>query len=113
MNKRYKYQEVAEQIKKDIFVNYQAPSKPIPSIREYAEVNQVNPHTVACALRLLMEKGIIYTNERKGYYVAVDIKDVKKKLVDEAKKELLCKLSQLGYKKEEIAMLIRHFLEDY
>ena len=47
MNKRYKYQEVAEQIKMDIFVNYQAPSKPIPSIREYAEVNQVNPHTVA------------------------------------------------------------------
>ncbi len=46
-----------------------------------------------------MEKGIIYTNERKGYYIAVDIKDVKKKLVDEAKKELLCKLSQLGYKK--------------
>ena len=46
MNKRYKYQEVAEQIKMDIFVNYQAPSKPIPSIREYAEVNQVNPHTV-------------------------------------------------------------------
>ena len=37
----------------------------------------------------------------------------KEKLVDEAKKELLCKLSQLEYKKEEIAMLIRHFLEDY
>ena len=60
-----------------------------------------------------MEKGIIYTNERKGYCVAVDIKDVKKKLVDEAKKELLFKLYQLGYKKEEIVMLIRHFLEDY
>ena len=43
MNKRYKYQEVAERIKMVI-----------------------NPHTVACALRLLMEKGIIYTNERKG-----------------------------------------------
>ena len=113
MNKRYKYQEIAERIKMDIFANHQAPNKSIPSIREYAEGNQGNPHTVACALRLLMEKGIIYTNERKGYYVAVDIKDVKKKLVDEAKKELLCKLSQLGYKKEEIAMLIRHFLEDY
>lgn len=77
MNKRYKYQEIAERIKMDIFVNYQAPSKPIPSIREYAEVNQVNPHTVACALRLLMEKGIIYANKRKGYCVAIDIKDVK------------------------------------
>ena len=49
MNKRYKYQEVAERIKMDIFVNHQAPSKPIPSIREYAKVNQVNPHTVVCA----------------------------------------------------------------
>ncbi|MGY3663126.1 GntR family transcriptional regulator [Roseburia sp. 1XD42-69] len=113
MNKRYKYQEIAERIKMDIFVNYQAPNKSIPSIREYAEGNQGNPHTVACALRLLMEKGIIYANKRKGYCVAIDIKDVRKKLVDEAKKELLCKLSQLGYKKEEIAMLIRHFLEDY
>lgn len=55
----------------DILVNHQAPSKPIPSIREYAEVN---PHTVACALRLLMEKGIIYANKRKGYCVAIDIK---------------------------------------
>ncbi len=53
MNKRYKYQEIAERIKMDIFVNHQAPSKPVPSIREYAEVNQVNPHTVVCALRLL------------------------------------------------------------
>ena len=113
MNKRYKYQEIAERIKMDIFVNYQAPNKSIPSIREYAEGNQGNPHTVACALRLLMEKGIIYANKRKGYCVAIDIKDVRKELVDEAKKELLCKLSQLGYKKEEIAMLIRHFLEDY
>ena len=58
-------------------------------------------------------KGYYYANKRKGYCVAVDIKDVRKKLVNEAKKELLCKLSQLGYKKEEIAMLIRHFLEDY
>ena len=65
MNKRYKYQEVAEQIKMDIFVNYQAPSKPIPSIREYAEVNQVNPHTVVCALRLLMEKVIIMPIKEK------------------------------------------------
>ena len=97
----------------DIFVNHQAPSKPVPSIREYAEVNQVNPHTVACALRLLMEEDIVYVNKTNGYCVAADIKDVRKKLVDEAKKELLCKLSQLGYKKEEIAMLIRHFLEDY
>ena len=77
MNKRYKYQEIAERIKMDIFVNHQAPSKPGPSIREYAEVNQVNPHTIVCALRLLMEKGIIYANKRKGYCVAIDIKDVK------------------------------------
>ena len=49
MNKRYKYQEIAERIKMDIFVNYQAPNKSIPSIREYAEGNQGNPHTVACA----------------------------------------------------------------
>lgn len=65
MNKRYKYQEVAERIKMDIFVNYQAPSKPIPSIREYAKVNQVNPHTVVCALRLLMEKVIIMPIKEK------------------------------------------------
>lgn len=58
MNKRYKYQEIAERIKMDIFANHQAPNKSIPSIREYAEGNQGNPHTVACALRLLMEEGI-------------------------------------------------------
>ena len=63
MNKRYKYQKVAERIKMDIFANYQAPNKSIPSIREYAEVNQVNPHTVACALRLLMEEGIVYAKK--------------------------------------------------
>ena len=65
MNKRYKYQEVAERIKMDIFVNHQPPSKPIPSISEYAKVNQVNPHTVVCALRLLMEKVIIMPIKEK------------------------------------------------
>ena len=38
MNKRYKYQEVAEQIKMDIFVNYQAPSKLIPSDAEFVQL---------------------------------------------------------------------------
>ena len=113
MNKRYKYQEIAERIKMDIFANHQAPNKSIPSIREYAEVNQVNPHTIACALRLLMEEGIVYANKTNGYCVAADIKDVRKKLADKAKKELFCNLSQLGYKKEEIVTLIRHFLKDY
>ena len=113
MNKRYKYQEVAERIKMDIFANYQAPNKSIPSIREYAEDNQVNPHTVACALKLLKEEGIVYANKRNGYCVAADIKDIRIKLADKAMKELLCKLSQLGYEKEEIFTLIRHFLKDY
>lgn len=112
MNKRYKYQKVAERIKMDIFANHQAPNKSIPSIREYAEVNQVNPHTIACALRLLMEEGIVYANKTNGYCVAADIKDIRKKLADKAKKELFCNLSQLGYKKEEIVTLIRHFLKD-
>ena len=97
----------------DIFTNHQAPNKSIPSIREYAKVNQVNPHTVACALRLLKEEGIVYVDRRNGYCVTDGIKDLKLKLAKTATKELLCKLFQLGYKKEEVFMLIRHFSKDY
>lgn len=111
MNKRYKYQEIAEQIKMDIFENHQVPNKPLPSIREYARLNQVNPHTISCALRLLKEEGIIYISRGNGYCVTDNIKELKWMLAQTTTKELICTLSELGYEKEEVLIFIRDFLK--
>jgi len=42
----------------------------LPSVRDLAHANGINPNTVAKAYRELEEAGIIYTQPKKGAYVA-------------------------------------------
>lgn len=106
MDEKYKYQRIAEQIKLNIFCDYQIPNKAIPSIREYAKKFNANPNTIARALNLLKEENIIYSCRTAGYFVVENIQDKRADTARNYTKDFIHILTDLGYCTSEILALI-------
>ena len=71
----------------------------LPSVREVAFANRVNPNTVERAFRQLVEEGYVVALPKKGFFVSKDKGETKRQKV------LLSRLAELleaGYSKEEI-----------
>jgi GntR family transcriptional regulator len=66
------YEQIKNELKKEIFRGDLEPNDPLPSIRELATELLVNPNTVARAYRDLEKDGFIFTRKGKGCYVSGD-----------------------------------------
>jgi len=75
----------------------------LPSVRQLATENGINPNTVAKAYAQLEQKGYVYNLPKKGVYVA-DISIESSKLIQI--KSLLQPLKASGITKDEIIMAI-------
>lgn len=79
----------------------------LPSVREVASYEGINPNTVARAFQLLVERGLVSSIEKKGYFVK---KKDEKKSDDFLTKSLSCLLSD-GYSIEEIKQALSNLEE--
>jgi len=70
----------------------------LPSVREVASDQGINPNTVARSFQLLAEKGLVTPIEKKGYLV----KEVEKTDRENHLESTISSLMDEGYKKEEI-----------
>ena len=77
-----------------------APGSPLPSVREVALQESVNPNTVAKAYGLLEERGLILSVPKKGYFVKEDLSGR-----DEVA-ETLSYLLQKGYEPAQIRAVL-------
>lgn len=68
------YVQLVEQLKINIISGKTKPGERIPSVRELALKNQVNPNTMQKALGELEALGLIYTERTNGKYVTNDEK---------------------------------------
>jgi DNA-binding transcriptional regulator YhcF (GntR family) len=64
------YLQVADAIRQDISSGRLRPSEKLPSVRELAERYGLAPATVQSALRSLRERGWIYSQSTRGYFVS-------------------------------------------
>jgi GntR family transcriptional regulator len=64
------YQQIKNQIKRQIGLGILKPHQMLPSIRNVATDLLINPNTVARAYRELEIEGFIYTKKGKGCYVS-------------------------------------------
>lgn len=64
------YEQIQTQILKFINAGVLAPGDRLPSIRQLAKDNGINPNTVAKAFSLLADKGVLTNVPKKGYYIA-------------------------------------------
>lgn len=93
------FEQIQTQILKFIEAGVLAPGDRLPSVRQLASDNGINPNTVAKAYAKMEENGYVYNIPKKGVYVA----DVRRE--DAREKEILSVLETLketGVTKEEM-----------
>ncbi len=81
------YQQIIDQVKRDIALGRLAKEDKLPTVRELARQIAINPNTIGKAYRQLEQEGIIVTKPGSGAFVAsLDSnlnRSVRKKLISE------------------------------
>jgi GntR family transcriptional regulator len=81
------YQQIIDQVKRDIALGRLLKDEKLPTVRQLAQQLAINPNTIAKAYRQLEQEGIIVTRPGTGAFVAsLDSqlsRAVKKKVVSE------------------------------
>ena len=81
------YQQIIDQIKRDIALGRLIKNEKLPTVRQLAGQLAINPNTIAKAYRQLEQEGIIVTKAGAGAFVAnLDSnlsRSVRKKLISE------------------------------
>ena len=85
------YQQIMDQVKRDIAVGTLKKGEKLPTVRELASQLVVNPNTIAKAYRQLERDGIILTRPGAGTYVA----KLGSNLSDDVKRRILCQQIEL------------------
>lgn len=73
------YIRLADQICDRILLDEYRHLERIPSVREYAVTQQVNPATAARAFETLERQGVIFNKRGLGFFVAESAKDIIRK----------------------------------
>lgn len=74
------YIRLADQICDRILLDEYRPLERIPSVREYAVTQQVNPATAARAFEILERQGVIFNKRGLGFFVAENAVDIIRKI---------------------------------
>lgn len=88
---------------------------PLPSVRELACSLAVNPNTVQKAYTTLEQKGITYSVNGKGRFVAVSKEELKVLLAAAVSEELgasVRKLKAYGFSVSDIGAYVKNFFEE-
>jgi GntR family transcriptional regulator len=64
------YQQIVDQVKRDIALGRLAKAERLPTVRQLAQQLTINPNTIAKAYRQLEQEGIIVTRAGAGAFVA-------------------------------------------
>lgn len=94
------FEEIADYYENMINIGVYKSGDYLPSVREVALENKINPNTVAHAFSILVQKGIITSIPKKGYQINEISKMSKDRTYNKLKNELIKLLEQ--YTLEEI-----------
>lgn len=94
------YIQLVEQLKIDIISGQLKSGERLPSVRDLALQNKVNPNTMQKALVELEELNLIYTERTNGKYVTEDTKLIekhKKQYADELTRKYISNMKEIGF----------------
>ena len=114
-NGRPIYLQIADIIKRDIFVGKYAAGEKIPGVRELALAAAVNPNTVQHAMNLLEEEGILVTPSTAGRFVTEDaetLAPLRDAFAESECREFVSGLDSIGLDREQILLVVSRVLED-
>jgi len=99
------YEQVIEEIKKEIVRGEINPGEKLPSQRQMAKNIDVNPNTVQRAYREMDARDLVETKRGKGTFIKDDdkvITEIKKEMAEHAVENYIEQMESLGFNKEEI-----------
>lgn len=97
------YVQLKDYYKKMILMGVFKNGEPLPSIRDVALENRVNPNTVAKAFSLLKDEGFADSLPKKGYFVKSGNELGRKDKLESLINDIL----RLGYSIEEIEEIVK------
>lgn len=86
------YMQIENIVKFGVVSGKLKPNQQLPSIREVAELFELNPNTVAKAVRDLEVLGVVYTRRGMGVFIA---KDALKKIKQKCHEQLARKMHEV------------------
>ena len=98
------YIQLVEQLKINIISGKIKSGERLPSVRDLALQNKVNPNTMQKALIELEELNLIYTERTNGKFVTEDIKLIekyKKQYADELTNKYLSNMQEIGFEESD------------
>ena len=107
------YLQIADIIKRDIFVGKYSAGDKLPGVRELAMLAAVNPNTIQHAMNLLEEEGILVTPSTAGRFVTDDaetlarLRDV---FAEEQCREFVSGLRSVGLDPSQILLTVERVI---
>lgn len=98
------YIQLVEQLKINIISGKIKSGERLPSVRDLALQNKVNPNTMQKALVELEELNLIYTERTNGKFVTEDTKLIekyKKQYADELTNKYLSNMQEIGFEESD------------
>ncbi len=111
------YQQIVDQVKRDIALGKLVRDEKLPTVRELAARLVINPNTIAKAFRQLEQEGIIATRPGSGSFIAaLDSslsKSVRKKVICEQIEHLAVDAIHMQIDKQTLAEWFNNSLEKF
>ena len=92
------FNQIADYFRRLITLGVYKTNDPLPSVRELALSEKVNPNTVQKGFQILVDEGIVVSLPKKGYFVSKSGLLDRKSVLEDKIKDLL----KSGFTKQEI-----------
>ena len=109
------YAQLLERIQLQIVSGIYAPGDKLPSVRDLAAEDSVNPNTMQKAFAELERRGLIETKRTSGRFVTEDknmITQIRTQLAKEEINAFIAKMKELGFEKKDIITLLSAAAEE-
>jgi len=111
------YQQIIDQVKRDIALGRLAKDEKLPTVRQLARQIAINPNTIAKAYRQLEQEGIIVTKPGAGAFVAsLDSnlsRSVRKKIICEELERIAVEAYHMQIDRQTLSELFNSAIEKF
>ncbi len=108
------YYQIALKLSQEIVSGKLEPGAQLPTVRDLAKQEKVNPNTIQKAYGLLEEEEIIFVIPRSGKFVTKNekiIAQLRREILKELIRDFVKKTSDFNYEAEEVLSLIKEEYE--
>ena len=109
------YEQLVEQLRRQIVLGGMQAGAAMPSVRQLATELGINPNTIQKAYRRMEEEGMILSIPGKGSFVSDDLAELLTRQRDEQRnkaRQMLISCRETGIAKEEIMQMIEAIYEE-